>query len=162
MDDIMKNPQYSAAEINRIIEENLTKLGIDLGLLGENVLDLGDDIGRALDKIGDLIDGIGLALHTHIDEFYVAVAVYYQKANGNDTHAGSAAATKVLGTGRGIFLLGIVIHTARGDAHRDLGDRDDGSSGIGDDGVTHDGVGIHHGANVCQRGADDFGDLVCG
>ncbi len=29
MDDIMKNPQYSAAEINRIIEENLTKLGID-------------------------------------------------------------------------------------------------------------------------------------
>lgn len=29
MDNIMKNPQYSAAEMNRIIEENLTKLGID-------------------------------------------------------------------------------------------------------------------------------------
>lgn len=29
MDDIMKNPQYSAAELNRIIEENLSKLGID-------------------------------------------------------------------------------------------------------------------------------------
>jgi len=29
MDDIMKNPQYTVAEINRIIEENLSKLGID-------------------------------------------------------------------------------------------------------------------------------------
>ena len=29
MDDIMKNPRYSAADFNRIIEENLSKLGID-------------------------------------------------------------------------------------------------------------------------------------
>ena len=29
MDDIMKNPQFSAADFNEVIEENLSKVGID-------------------------------------------------------------------------------------------------------------------------------------
>lgn len=111
--------------------------------LCKDILYLCDDLRSSLNEVCDLINGIGLTLLRYVDKVNGTVAVYYEKSYGIYGDAGSAATAEILRTGLSV-LLGIVVKSACGNAHGDLGDGNYSCALRGVDGVSYDLVCVKH------------------
>ena len=137
-----------------------SKLGLNVCILRsflitvhQHVLNTADDVGRVVDKVCNNLYG-GKLFRRHGDHIHLALGGDGQKANGNDTYAGSTATAKV-------FLSSLrsgQVQATGCNTHGELGNRNNHHTGRGNDLLTYNGVRINNRANLFQRIADYFLD----
>ena len=121
----------------------------------QHVLNTADDVGGVVNEVCNNLYG-GKLFRRHGDHIHLTLGGDGQKADGNYADACSASTAKVFLSALSGF--GGKIQATGGNAHRELGNRNNHHAARGNDLLTYNGVRINNRAHLIQRIADYFLD----